>query len=195
MSKPSEIPRWAANASGTLATNTTAPSSGQMDTGWTPSQLAVSSYDNRFKAFTHLWLKWLNQQIDDVTTIRVPITAPGTVTATPSSDQTFNASQFWAVHLPGIRAGDTVQAIRARVKDPGSSATVSLAWGHSIDGVDTLVAIGGGTAISTGTGVTQTISFSSIGYAPPTNTDVWCYVKTSSGTGHIYALEFDVQRP
>lgn len=53
--KPATLPRWA-----TDLTNNDAPSSGQMDTGWTPGQTGVSDYDNYIKYWTYKWVEWLN---------------------------------------------------------------------------------------------------------------------------------------
>lgn len=56
MAKPAILPRWSTDLS-----NMTAPSSGQMDTGWTPGQDGVSDYDNYIKYWTYKWLEWLAQ--------------------------------------------------------------------------------------------------------------------------------------
>lgn len=53
--KPATLPRWA-----TDLTNNDAPSSGQMDTGWTPGQTGVSDYDNYIKYWTYKWCEYLN---------------------------------------------------------------------------------------------------------------------------------------
>lgn len=55
MPKPVTLPRWA-----TDLTNNDAPSSGQMDTGWTPGQTGVSDYDNYVKYWTYKWIEWLD---------------------------------------------------------------------------------------------------------------------------------------
>lgn len=53
--KPTTLPRWSTDMS-----NMTAPSSGQMDTGWTPNQDGVSDYDNYIKYWTYKWVEWLD---------------------------------------------------------------------------------------------------------------------------------------
>jgi hypothetical protein len=61
--KPSTLPRWA-----TDLTNNTAPSSGQMDTGWEPEQDGVSDYDNWKSYWAYKWLEWLSEsQLNDGT--------------------------------------------------------------------------------------------------------------------------------
>jgi len=56
MAKPDlELTRWADGE-----TNNTTPSSGQRDTGWTPTQLAVSAYFNSLQLANHRWFVWLN---------------------------------------------------------------------------------------------------------------------------------------
>jgi len=53
--KPSDLPRWA-----TDLTNNTAPTSGQQDTGWTPNQVAVSSYFNWLAELVYRWTSYLD---------------------------------------------------------------------------------------------------------------------------------------
>lgn len=52
------LARWA-----DLSTNVDPPSSGQRDTGWTPSQVGVSDYDNIVKRELYLWAKYLDDGI------------------------------------------------------------------------------------------------------------------------------------
>lgn len=80
--KPVTLPRWS-----TDQTNMTPPSSGQMDSGWTPGQDGVSDYDNWAKFWTYKWIEWLND--GDISFKNLTVTA-GT---------TFNASH--AVTLTG----------------------------------------------------------------------------------------------
>ena len=69
--KPTIVPRWA-----TDLTNNTAPSSGQQDTGWTLSQVDVSSYDNWFKYYVYLWCLYLD---DGEVTFDVSVTTPDVI--------------------------------------------------------------------------------------------------------------------
>lgn len=70
MTKPT-VPRWAVDTMGVNAVNVTEPSSGQKDTGWSPNQVGVSSYDNWFKGLTFRALDWLitvgDVEFNDVT--------------------------------------------------------------------------------------------------------------------------------
>ena len=58
--KPTDLPVW-----GTDLSNETTPSAGQQDTGWTPGQLADSSFDNWYKRIVAEWIDWLNETFDD----------------------------------------------------------------------------------------------------------------------------------
>lgn len=54
------MPRW-----DSTAVNLVVPPSGQLDTGWTTGQVAVSSYDNWYKNLVWQWLNWLNGNVWD----------------------------------------------------------------------------------------------------------------------------------
>lgn len=79
MPKPATLPRWA-----TDLTNNDAPSSGQMDTGWTPSQTGVSDYDNWVKYWTYKWIEWIDAGVLTGTdlTLTGNLVVGGTVTVT-----------------------------------------------------------------------------------------------------------------
>lgn len=61
--KPATLPRWATNL-----TNNDTPSSGQMDTGWTPGQDGVSDYDNYIKYWSYKWFEYLNTFVSHTNT-------------------------------------------------------------------------------------------------------------------------------
>lgn len=81
--KPATLPRWA-----TDLTNNTAPSSGQQDTGWTPSQDGVSDYDNWAKYWTYKWIEWL----DDGDVSFRDLSVSGSTVYTGSVSKTLSAS-------------------------------------------------------------------------------------------------------
>lgn len=66
MAKPVTLPRWA-----TDLTNNDAPTSGQMNTGWTPGQTGVSDYDNYIKYWTYKWCEWLDVGAMEFVTLHV----------------------------------------------------------------------------------------------------------------------------
>jgi hypothetical protein len=57
--RPTSLPRWARTAAGAAAANIVVPASGQLDTGWTPGQIGVSSYDNWRAQLIYDWLAQL----------------------------------------------------------------------------------------------------------------------------------------
>lgn len=59
-SKPIDTGRWAQTAGGTPATNLTAISTGQADTGWTLGQKPPSGIANTLGTIAYLWHKWLD---------------------------------------------------------------------------------------------------------------------------------------
>lgn len=72
MAKPSQFPEW-----GSAQTNNVDPSGGQKASGWTPTQLAVSSYFNWVLYTIYLWIVYL-----DSGNWVGPITITGDLTAT-----------------------------------------------------------------------------------------------------------------
>jgi hypothetical protein len=57
--------RWAITAGGTPAANVVTPNSGQRDTGWTPNQIAVSSFINKLALESFRWFQYLSDgQLD-----------------------------------------------------------------------------------------------------------------------------------
>lgn len=58
--KPTDTAPWA-----TDETNNVNPSSGQKASGWTPGQVAISSYFNDWQLKVHRWLEWLDDSVVD----------------------------------------------------------------------------------------------------------------------------------
>ncbi len=56
---PSTLPQWASDE-----TNNTEPSSGQKESGWTPSQDGVSDYMNWWMYLVYLWIQWVSVRGD-----------------------------------------------------------------------------------------------------------------------------------
>ena len=180
------------DVSDVLAANTTAPSSGQRDTGWTPSQVAVSSYTNRIWAFIYLWLKWL----DSITTsdgrliqqTRTLVLGPSNFVAVSASPSPGVASLLGAAlnafaNVP-LPIGKRITAVRVFIIDNTSGPTKQRAQ-FQMTTIGGIVGSPVTSSVSAGTGAAQTLTISGLTSTVTANEAPCIQVQCTTGSANV----------
>ncbi len=136
--KPATKPRWA-----TDQTNNDAPSSGQMDTGWTPGQTGVSDYDNWVKYWSYKWIEWLDDgdcAFDALTATTLATTGIATVggaltvTGTSALNDDVTLASGKHITLSGLGQYKHGQRFRAIIFEPYYSSG-SVTYTNNLAGI------------------------------------------------------------
>lgn len=189
--KPAVLPRYAINIAGdTFAANVAEPTSGQKDTGTTPSQLADSSFDNWLKAVTYMWMLYLSDGYLDVVDvyhgeqclpigIETAVQTGGTIakTFTGTSDGDYleaTGSSEARFPIPGIKSGDRILRVVVELYGSASGNASLSIGGQRVDGVTT----GGREAF---------VAPANNGASPPGGGSTGAFVTTTDTIGTLWA--------
>jgi hypothetical protein len=149
--KPAVEPEWDKNL-----THTTATSATHKNDGYGSNEVPASDQWNYLFNLLYQWVHWLAAQVDDSTELKVPLEGRGLNSALPADEVQISSTTAWVQHIPGLRVGDTIVGIKARVKDSVTGPTTCRVQLHSsTDGVASAALAN--TATSAGSGAAQTI--------------------------------------
>lgn len=182
------------------AVNISAPASGLKNTGYADSAIPTAKNINYLFNKGYRWDRWVAAQLDDVTTLKQAFVVSDTGAAAAVQAQ-LAAGSAMTMTLQSLRVGDTIVAVRMRLKDVTPTSKAQFKIYSMLDGVMT---DGGApptplatSAKSAGNATKQTINLSGLAIVVASLTDYVITITETDGTGTIdlYCVEVDVQRP